>query len=70
MLSEQSHSAPCRARAAIYALCAEKAISPEAAAVLLYLEEMWLVIAEVVDVNCGIGLRSPLDSDPIQLSPE
>ena len=70
MLPKQSDSASHRARAAIYAQCAERAVSPEAAAALHYLEEMWLVIAEVADVNAANGSRSPLGSDPHQVSPE
>jgi hypothetical protein len=70
MPSEQSNSASYRARAAICAQCAKQAISPEAAAALLYLEEMWLVIAEVADVNVRSGSRHALGSDTYCSLPE
>jgi len=68
MLSKQSNSASYRTRAAIYAYCAEQAVSPEAAAALHYLEEMWLVIAAVANVNGGNGSGASLDSDLRHLS--
>ena len=70
MLSEQSNSATYKCRAAIYAVCAEQATSPEAAAALLYLEKMWLVIAKVADISERNGSRSMLDDDFHSLSPE
>jgi hypothetical protein len=69
MVPEQSNSASYRARAAIYAWCAEQDIPAEAAAAFLYLEQMYLVIAEVTDVIEGNRLRSPLGSDPRHLLP-
>jgi len=70
MLLEKSNSTAHRTRAAIYAHCAEQATSPEAAAALLYLEKMWLVIAEVADIKANSGSRSLLGSDAHPLSPE
>ena len=69
MLSEKSNPVH-RTCAAIYAHCAEQATSPEAAAALLYLEKMWLVIAEVADIKEKSGSRSPLGGDAHPLSPE
>jgi hypothetical protein len=69
MLSEQPNSAPYIARAAICAQCARQAISPEAAVAFLYLEEMWLVIAKVADVNVRNGSRRALGSYTHRLSP-
>jgi hypothetical protein len=70
MFPEQSNSASYRARAAIYAHCAEQAVSPGAAAAFRYLEEMCLVIAEVIDVKSGNGSFPPFGSGPHRLSPE
>src|ERR1700688_1994178 len=70
MLSKQPNSASYRARAAIYAHCAEQAVSPEAAAAFRYLGEMCLVIAEVIDVKSGNGSFPPFRSGPHRLSPK
>jgi hypothetical protein len=70
MLAEQPNSAPYIARAAICAQCAGQAISAEAAAALRYLEEMWLVIAKVADINEQNGSRRALGSYTHRLSPE
>jgi hypothetical protein len=70
MLSEQSNSASYKTRAAFCAQCAAQAISPEAAAALLYLEDMWLDIAQVADINVADGSRPALGSDTHRLSPE
>jgi hypothetical protein len=70
MHSEKFNSAAHRTRATIYAHCAEQATSPEAAAALLYLERMWLVIAEVADIKAKSRSHSLLGSDAHPLSPE
>jgi hypothetical protein len=70
MLLEKSYSAAYRTRAAIYGQCAEQATSPEAAAALLYLEKMWLVIAEVADIKANSGSCGLLGGDSHPLSPE
>jgi hypothetical protein len=70
MLPEQPDSTSCRDRAAIYAGLAEQAISAEAAAAMRYLEQMWLVIAEVTEVIEKNRSRLPLGSDPRRLSPQ
>jgi hypothetical protein len=52
-------------RAAIRAWCAEQTISAEAGAALRYLEQMYILIAEVVDITEAKRSRSPLGSDSI-----
>jgi hypothetical protein len=42
-----------RDRAAVCAWCAEQTVSAEAAALLRYLEQMWIAVAEVADVVEG-----------------
>jgi hypothetical protein len=69
-IPEQSNSALYKERAAICAWCAEQTISAEAGAALRYLEQMYILIAEVVDITEGNKLRSPLGSDRQHLSPE
>ena len=44
------NSASYRERAAICAWCAEQTASAEAAALLRYLEQMWIIVAEVAEV--------------------
>ena len=39
-----------RDRAAVCAWCAEQTVSAEAAALLRYLEQMWIAVAEVAEV--------------------
>jgi hypothetical protein len=70
MVPEQSNSTSYRARAAICEWCAEETASAEAAAALLYLEQMYILIAEVTDIIEGNRLRSRLDSGPHHLSRE
>jgi hypothetical protein len=70
MFPEQSNSASYRARAAICARCAEEAASPEAAAALLYLEQMWILAAEVAKVIERNRSRASLGSDPHHLPAE
>jgi hypothetical protein len=69
MHSKQSNSATYRARAAAFSACAQQDVSAEAAAAFLYLEEMWLVIAEVADnlenISCSL-----VDDGSFPLSPE
>ena len=70
MVPEQSNSASYRERAAICAWCAEQTASAEAEAALLYLQQMWILAAEVAEISEGNGSSSPLHSDPHHLSPE
>jgi hypothetical protein len=69
MVPEQSNSMLYRERAAICAWCAEQTNSAEAAAALLYLEQMYILIAEVADVIEGNGSSLPLGSDLHHFSP-
>jgi hypothetical protein len=69
MHSKQADSATYRFRAAVYSLCAQQDIPPEAAAAFRYLEEMWLVIAEVTD-NLENKSRLIVFGEPLPLSPE
>jgi hypothetical protein len=69
MHSKQADSATYRSRAAVYSLCAQQDIRPEATAAFRYLEEMWLVIAEVADYLENTS-RSLVDGDLVPLSPE
>jgi hypothetical protein len=70
MHSKLSDSATYRARAAAYSACAQQDVPPEATAAFLYLEEMWLVIAEVADINLQNLSRSFVDGDALPLSLE
>jgi hypothetical protein len=70
MNSEQSGSATYRSRAAVYSLCAQQDIRPEAATAFRYLEQMWLVVAEVADANLQNRLRSLVDGDVLPSSVE
>ena len=53
MFPEQSNSTSYRERAAISAWCAGQTNSAEAAAALLYLEQLWILVADVADVIEG-----------------
>jgi hypothetical protein len=70
MHSKQYDSATYRARAAAYSVCAQQEVPPEATAAFSYLEEMWLVIAEVADINEKNRSRSLIGGDSYPLSPE
>jgi hypothetical protein len=67
MAPEQSESESYRARAAICAWCAGETASAEAAATLLYLKQMYILIAEVLDIIERNRSRSSLGSDPHHL---
>jgi hypothetical protein len=69
MHSKQFDSATYRSRARVYSLCAQQDIPPEAAAAFRYLEEMWLVIAEVSD-NLENKSRLTVYGEPLPLSPK
>jgi hypothetical protein len=69
MHSKQAELAAYRSRAAVYSLCAQQDIRPDAAVAFRYLEEMWLVIAQVAD-NLVKRSRSRVDGGPLPLSPE
>jgi hypothetical protein len=66
---KQSDSPTYKSRATYYSMCAQQDIPPEAAAAFRYLEEMWLVIAEVAD-NLEKRSRSPVDGHLAPLSPD
>jgi hypothetical protein len=70
MIPEQSTSSSYRARAAISAWCAEQTASAEAAAALLYLEQMWLLVADVAEIIEGNRSRAAPGSDLHHLSRE
>ena len=55
----RSNSTSYRARAAISAWCAEQTASAEAAASLLYLEQMWLLVADVAEIIEGKDRAPP-----------
>jgi hypothetical protein len=65
-----SQSTSYRERAAICAWCAEQAVSAEATASLLYLQQQWLLVARVAEIIEGKNLRATLNSDPHHLSPQ
>ena len=69
MHPKQCDAATYKSRAAAYSLCAQQDIRPEAAAAFRYLEEMWLVIAEVAD-SLEHSPRSLVDGALLPLSPE
>jgi hypothetical protein len=70
-LAFSQNAAPKKKRgSAHFAWCAEQSIPAEAAAAFLYLEQIYILIAEVADVIEGNKLRSPLGSDPRHLSPD
>ena len=66
----RSNSTSYRARAAISAWCAEQTASAEAAASLLYLEQMWLLAADVAEIIEEDRSRAALGSDLHHLSRE
>jgi len=70
MIPEQSNSSSYRVRAAISAWCAEQTASAEAAAALLYLEQLWLLVADVAEIVEGNRSRAALGSDLHHLSRE
>jgi hypothetical protein len=70
MVPERETSAWYREHAAICAWCAEQTISAEAAAALLYLEQMWTVIAEVTEVIEANRSGSRLSGDLQHLAPD
>jgi hypothetical protein len=70
MFPEQSNSTSYRERAAISAWCAGQTNSAEAAAALLYLEQLWILVADVADVIEGKGTSLPLGSDAHHLLPK
>ena len=65
MAFERSNSSSYRERAAICAWCAEQTASAEAEAALLYLQQMWILAAEVAEIIEGNG--STLHRDPPHL---
>jgi hypothetical protein len=70
MAPEQSNSISYRERAAICAWCAEETASAEAAAALLYLEQMWILAAEVTEIIERNRSRAALGGDPHHLPVE
>jgi len=70
MVPEQSNSASYSARAAICAWCAGETASAEATAALLYLEKMWILVAQVAAVIEGNRSRASLVGDPRRLPAE
>jgi hypothetical protein len=70
MHSKQCDSPTYKSRATFYSICAQQVIPPEAAAAFRYLEEMWLVIAEVADIKARSGSRRLPGGDFHPLSPE
>jgi hypothetical protein len=70
MISDRSDSSSYRARAAISAWCAEQTASPEVAAALLYLEKMWLLVADVAEIIEKNRPPAALGSNPQHLSRE
>jgi hypothetical protein len=67
MVPEQADSSNYRDRAAIYGELATQAGSAETAAALLYLEQMWLVVAKVAEVTERNRPRSSFGSAPHHL---
>jgi hypothetical protein len=67
---KQSRARSYRERATIFTCLADQAVSDEAKATLVYLGEMWLVIASVTDVVESNQSHQPLGDDPLHLSPE
>jgi hypothetical protein len=70
MIPERSDSSSYRERAAISAWCAEQTASAEAAAALLYLEQMWLLVADVAEIIECNRSRAALGGDLHHLSRE
>jgi len=67
---EQPKSASYRDRAKICAWCAGETASAEAEAALLYLEQMYILIAEVADIIEENRLCPRIGGDPHHLSRE
>jgi hypothetical protein len=70
MVPEQPNSASYRERAAICSWCAEQTASADAAALLRYLEQMWITVAEVAEIVEKNKSHQPLGDNPLHLSPE
>ena len=51
-------------------LCAGQTVSAEAAALLRYLEQMWITVAEVAEIVEKNKSHQPLGDNPLHLSPE
>jgi hypothetical protein len=66
----RSNSTSYRERAAISAWCAKQTNSAEAAAALLYLEQLRILVADVADVIEGKGPSLSLGSDAHHLLPK
>ena len=64
----RSNSTSYRERAAIYAWSSGQTNSAEAAAVLLYLEQLWILVADVAEIIEGKGSNLPLGGGPRHLS--
>ena len=70
MASKLSSSTFYGERAALCAWCAGQTDSAEAAALLRYLEQMWITVAEVAEIVEKNKSHQPLGDDPLHLSPE
>jgi len=69
MVPEQSNLASYRERAAICAWCAEQTASAEVAALLRYLEQMWITVAKVAEI-VETKSHHPVGDDRHHPSPE
>jgi hypothetical protein len=67
---EQSNARSYRERAAIFVWCAEQTASAEAAALLRYLEQMWIAVAEVAEIVEQNKSHHPLGDDPFSFVAE
>jgi len=67
MLQKRLSSASYRERAAICAWCAERTSSAEAAASFRYLQQMWLLVADVAELIEAKKSRAPLSGKPHHL---
>jgi hypothetical protein len=65
--SNRQSQSPFAARAALCSWCAEQTASAEAAAAFLYLEQMWILVAELAEIVEEHRSWSPLGSDPHHL---
>jgi hypothetical protein len=63
----RANSTSYKERAAICAWCAKQTSSAETAVALLYLQQMWLLVAGVVEVIDGKGSGAPLSTTPHHL---
>jgi hypothetical protein len=70
MISERPYSSTCRAHAGLYARLAKQTASAEAKATLLYLEQLWIVIAKMARAVEENGLRAPVGSAHHLLPPD